>query len=163
MRSTRRLAKSVVVAGLFSCLAALIRAGPASAATTTLTFKEPEKGSTFAFVDSAPKSELVHGFPTKFSAGDQFIFTNPLEAEGKIVGKLRVVCVATQNASSKHFDAAGFNCTGISKIPGGTLVFVARSMKATARKARPSAAAASTPEHGAPSSPRKASTALPSR
>lgn len=111
---------------LFGACAALALPGLASAAnTTTLTFKEPEKGSTFAFVDNAPTSKKVHGFPTRFSAGDEIIFTNPLEAEGKIVGKLRVACTATSNASSKHFAAAGFICSGIARIPGGTLVLAA--------------------------------------
>ena len=100
--------------------------GPAAAesgTTTTLTFKEPEKGSTFGFVDNAPKSELKHGFPTSFSIGDELIFTNPLVSKGKTVGRVRVVCTATQNASSESFSAAAFICTGLAKIPGGTLTF----------------------------------------
>ncbi|MFN8163827.1 MAG: hypothetical protein U0R26_08335 [Solirubrobacterales bacterium] len=125
MRTTPKLGRLAVLAGLLSCSAVLVFAGSASAATTTLTFKEPEKGSTFAFVDNAPTSKKKHGFPTKFSAGDEVIFTNPLEAEGKVVGKLRVVCTATNSASSKSFAAAGFICSGIAKIPGGTLVFAA--------------------------------------
>lgn len=125
MRTTRSLGRLAAVVGLVGCFAALVFAGTAAAATTTLTFKEPEKGSTFAFVDNAPTSQKKHGFPTKFSAGDELIFTNPLEAEGKLVGKIRVTCTATQNASSKHLAAAGFICSGIAKIPGGTLVFAA--------------------------------------
>jgi len=124
MRSTRNLGRLAAVVGLLGCLAALVFAGTAAAATT-LTFKEPEKGSTFAFVDNAPTSQKKHGFPTKFSAGDELVFTNPLEQEGKLVGKIRVVCTATKSASSKHFAAAGFVCSGIAKIPGGTLVFAA--------------------------------------
>lgn len=125
MRTIPRNGRLAALAGLLSCLAVLVFAGSASAATTTLTFKEPEKGSTFAFVDNAPTSKKKHGFPTKFSPGDEVIFTNPLEAEGKLVGKIRVVCTATNNASSKHFAAAGFVCSGIAKIPGGILIFAA--------------------------------------
>ncbi len=125
MRTTPKLGRPVILVGLLSCIALLAFAGPASAATTTLTFKEPEKGSTFAFVDNAPTSAKKHGFPTRFSAGDEVIFTNPMEAEGKVVGKIRVVCTATNNASSRNFAAAGFVCTGIAKIPGGTLIFAA--------------------------------------
>ncbi|HEY2479293.1 MAG TPA: hypothetical protein VGI17_11265 [Solirubrobacterales bacterium] len=125
MRTTPKLGRPAVLASLLSCLAVLVFAGPASAATTTLTFKEPEKGSTFAFVDNAPTSKKKHGFPTRFSAGDEVIFTNPLEAEGKIVGKIRVTCTATNDAGSRHVAAAGFVCSGIAKIPGGTLVFAA--------------------------------------
>jgi hypothetical protein len=113
------------MAGLLCCSAVLVFAGSASAATTTLTFKEPEKGSTFAFVDNGPKSPKKHGFPAGFSAGDEVIFTNPLEQEGKLVGKIRVVCTATANAGSGNFAAAHFICSGITKIPGGSLVVVA--------------------------------------
>jgi hypothetical protein len=111
---------------LLVALACLIAAGPAAAAgTTTLTFKEPDKGSTFAFVDNPPVAKKVHGFPTAFTPGDLIIFTNPLEAEGKIVGKIRVTCEATQASSAKNFTGAGFLCNGIAKIPGGSLVFAA--------------------------------------
>lgn len=125
MKSTCKLSHLVVVTGLLSCLSVLVFASSASAATTTLTFREPEKGSTFAFVDNAPTSKKKHGFPTRFSAGDEVIFTNPLEANGKVVGKIRVACTATNNASSRHFAAAGFICSGIARIPGGTLIFAA--------------------------------------
>jgi hypothetical protein len=119
--SLTRPALAIALVGL-ACLA-----GVASAAepTTTLTFKEPEKGSTFAFVDNPPISQKKHGFPTHFSPGDQVIFTNPLESMGRIVGKLRIVCTATTAAASKSFAAAGFTCTGIARIPGGTLVVAA--------------------------------------
>ena len=125
MKAPRKLGRLATLAGLFSCTALFVFAGSASAAATTLTFKEPEKGSTFAFVDNAPTSKKKHGFPTGFSAGDEIIFTNPLEAEGKRVGKIRVTCTATQSASSRHFAAAGFICSGIAKIPGGTLIVAA--------------------------------------
>lgn len=125
MRSIRSTSRLGIPAALTICAALLAFAGTASAATTTLTFKEPEKGSTFAFVDNAPTSTKKHGFPTRFSAGDEVIFTNPLEAEGKIVGRIRVVCTATNNAGSKNFAAAGFVCSGIAKITGGTLVVAA--------------------------------------
>jgi hypothetical protein len=125
LNPTRKLPRLVILAGLLGCLAALAFSATASAATTTLTFKEPEKGSTFAFVDNAPKSQLQHGFPTKFSAGDEIIFTNPIEIAGKIVGRNHVVCTATKNASSKHFATAEFLCTGLARISGSTLVFSA--------------------------------------
>jgi hypothetical protein len=125
LSTTRELARLALATCALGCLAVFVFAGSASAATTTLTFKEPEKGSTFAVVDNAPTSKKKHGFPTKFSAGDEVIFTNPLEAEGKLVGKIRVVCTATNSASSKNFAAAGFICSGIAKIPGGTLIFAA--------------------------------------
>jgi hypothetical protein len=115
---------AIAVAGL-GCLAVFFFAGAASAATTTLTFKELEKGSTFAFLDNAPRSEEKHGFPTRFSAGDELIFTSPLESEGSSAGKIRVVCTATRSTNSKALAAAGFVCSGIARISGGTLVFAA--------------------------------------
>jgi hypothetical protein len=119
-----RFARPGVLLALVGCVALLVAfTGSAAAATTTLTFKEPEKGSTFAFVDNAPKAQRKHGFPTKFSPGDEFVFTNPMEMEGKQVGRLRVVCIATSTARKP--EAAGFICHGIAKLSNGTLVFVA--------------------------------------
>jgi hypothetical protein len=94
-----------------------------AAKETTITVVEPEKGSTFNFVDNVPKSKLKHGFPTKFSPGDQVIFTSVVEIEGKRVGRNRVVCTATTTA--RKFAAAGFVCDGIAKLSNGTLVFAA--------------------------------------
>jgi hypothetical protein len=123
LTSPLRLTVAALAAALLGL--AVVVSSATAAGTTTLTFKEPEKGSTFAVVDNAPTSKKEHGFPIRFSAGDEVIFTNPLEAEGKVVGKIRVVCTATTSASSKNFAAAGFVCSGIAKIPGGTLVFAA--------------------------------------
>jgi hypothetical protein len=120
-----KLGRSVVLTALLGCVAALAFSASASAATTTLTFKEPEKGSTFAVVDNAPKSQLQHGFPTRFSAGDEIVFTDPIEVQGKIVGRNHVACTATKNASSRSFASAEFLCTGIARISGSTLVFSA--------------------------------------
>jgi hypothetical protein len=113
-----RLGGVVVLAGCFALLVAFV--GSAAAATTSFTFKELEKGSTFAFVDNAPKTKIKHGFPQKISAGDVFVFTNPLEAEGKKIGHLQAVCTATKNGK---FSTAGFTCDGTFVFTGkGTLV-----------------------------------------
>jgi hypothetical protein len=123
---TRKVPSLLALAALLCCLGALAFAASASAANTVLTFKEPEKGSTFAFVDNAPKSpSTTHGFPTIFSAGDEIIFTNPLQTAGKTVGRVRVACTATQNANAKNFAGAGFLCNGIATIPGGSLSITA--------------------------------------
>lgn len=121
----RKSSCRLVLAGLLCSSAVLVFAGSASAASATLTFKEPEKGSTFAFVDNGPKSAKKHGFPSSISAGDEVIFTNPMEQEGKLVGKVRVACIATQSASSASFTAAHFVCSGVAKIPGGSLIVAA--------------------------------------
>lgn len=118
MRRNRKPLRYVAVVTSVSCLVGLALAGSASAASTVLTFREPVKGSTGSFIDNAPKSRAG-----KFSAGDEVIFTNTLEVEGKIVGKIRAVCIATE--SSRSVIVAGFFCTALAKIPGGTLVLVA--------------------------------------
>lgn len=108
--------------------AALVSAAVASAATpTTLTFQEPEKGSTFTYVDVAPLAPKKHGFPTKISPGDQLVVTNQLMEGGKTVGKLRARCTATANANtaspagSDPFAAAHFICEGVYSLGGNSL------------------------------------------
>lgn len=51
-----------ITGGTGGCLAILAFTGTAAAATTTIKLKEPEKGSTFAFVDNAPKTKIKHCF-----------------------------------------------------------------------------------------------------
>jgi hypothetical protein len=117
-----RLCLSAVV--LSSCALALLP-GSASAigGPTVVTFKELEKGATFHFLDNPPEATLKHGVGS-ISPGDMVLSTNPLEMEGKIVGKIRIACTATSAGSTRNIGAAGFICTAIAKIPGGTLVLV---------------------------------------
>lgn len=90
----------------------------------TLTFQELDKGGTVNFVDNPPEATLKHGV-VSFSPGDMLITTNPLAMEGKVVGKIRIVCTATSAGDTKHPAEAGLACTGIARIPGGSLVLVA--------------------------------------
>jgi hypothetical protein len=125
----RRLGCLLALTGL---LAAVFSAG-ASAATTTLTFKEPEKGSTFTYVDVAPTAPKKHGFPTAISPGDQLVLTNPLTESSKTIGKLRARCTATAPAkttSNTAFLQAHFICEGVFTLPGGTLYANASIVKA---------------------------------
>jgi hypothetical protein len=120
-RSTRTPS---VVAAVLGCASILATAAVPAAASTTLVLKEPKKGSTYAFVDNPPKSpKKVHGIPLRLSPGDEMTFAGPIEMEGKIVGRMRGVCTATQSASARNADA-GFICTALAKIPGGSLVLV---------------------------------------
>lgn len=123
MQLTTIAAVGVCAALAFSGLAAAAPEKAPPGKETVLTFVEPEKGGTFRFVDAAPKAKLKHGFPTRISPGDEVIFTNPMEAEGKRVGKLRASCTATSEA--KKFGSAGFVCTGIAGFSNGTLVYSA--------------------------------------
>jgi hypothetical protein len=133
LRSHRSLTRTALALALLG-LAALVIAAPASAAgTTTLTFKEPEKGSTFTYVDVAPTAPKKHGFPTAISPGDQLILTNPLTEGGKTIGKLRAKCTATgaaKTTSENAFLQAHFICEGAFTLPGGTLYANASIVKA---------------------------------
>jgi hypothetical protein len=96
----------------------------AAIAPVQLTLKEPEKGSTFAYIDNAPTAKKVHGFPTKISPGDEIVITNPLLENGKSVGKLRAHCTATAAASTSNKNAfanAHFICEGVFTIGGSSL------------------------------------------
>ena len=84
----------------------------------TLTFKELDKGSTFAFVDNAPRSK-AKGEPSA-SIGDAIVFTNPLsDGAGKRVGRLYVHCTAV--AAAPQANKAAFTCEGVMVVDGGTL------------------------------------------
>jgi len=92
--------------------------------TTTLTFKEPERGSTLAYVDVAPTAPKVDGFPISISPGDQIIFTNSVTEGGKAIGKLRARCTATTavgKITEAAFAQAHFICEGVYTLPGGSL------------------------------------------
>jgi hypothetical protein len=118
---SRRLASAVVLGCCI--LGGLVSSATASVGPTTLIFKELEKGATSHFVDIAPSATLNHGVAS-ISPGDTLLSTAPLSMDGKVVGKIRIVCIATSMGSTKNLDGAGFGCTGIAKIPGGTLVLV---------------------------------------
>jgi hypothetical protein len=90
---------------------------PTPPGATTLTFHELDKGSTFHFVDVAPKSRRRHGFPTRISPGDQILISNPLVSDtGAPFGRLRVVCTAP--IATRRFD---FNCVGLFRLPAGDI------------------------------------------
>ncbi|MBS1845605.1 MAG: hypothetical protein JST53_14405 [Actinobacteria bacterium] len=121
----RRFLGTGALLALSTSLAALVFAGSAAAiAPVQITLKEPEKGSTFSFIDNAPTAKKVHGFPTTISPGDEIVITNPLLENGKNVGKLRARCTATSAASTSSHDAfaaAHFICEGVFTIHGSSL------------------------------------------
>ena len=61
------LATAAAVGALLLASASAYAQAPA---TQTLTFKEVDQGSTFAFVDNPPRAPHRHGAPTHVSAGD---------------------------------------------------------------------------------------------
>jgi hypothetical protein len=135
LRSPRSLTRPAIALAMVG-LTALLVAVPATAAgtaTTTIKFSEPEKGSTFTYVDVAPTAPKKHGFPTAISPGDQLILTNPLTEGSKTIGKLRARCTATAAAKTTNntaFLQAHFICEGVFTLPGGTLFANASIVKA---------------------------------
>lgn len=120
-----RLASLLTAAGFAAALiapAALAQSQPAG--PQVLTFRELTKGSTFQVIDNPPRSAQRNGFPTRFSAGDEFIFTAPLaDARGKL-GELRAVCTVTHATSVKKesdFDKTKVFCRGVFVTRGGAL------------------------------------------
>jgi hypothetical protein len=104
--------------GLAAGACALVLAGVSSAqSTTTLTFKELTRGSTFAFVDNAPASKTKS--EPAASAGDVIVFTNPLVDGGKRIGRLYMHCTVVVAAPAAN--KAGFACEGIVGLGDGTL------------------------------------------
>ena len=129
--------RGLLLAGVGALAAALVFAGSAAAiAPVQITLKEPEKGSTFTFIDNPPTAPKVHGFPTKFSPGDEFVSTSPLVENGKTVGKLRARCTATAAAGTSNKNAfvnAHFICEGVFTIDGSSLFGSATVVKGGTR------------------------------
>lgn len=107
----------VLVAGAVPT-ALFLDAGASAQAPATLSFKELSKGSTFAFVDNAPKS-TAKGEPTA-SIGDLLVFTNPLvDTAGKRIGRLYFHCTAV--VAARYANKATYACEGAVALGGGTL------------------------------------------
>lgn len=111
-----------LIATAAGAAALLVAAVPASAqapATQTLTFNEVDKGSTFNFIDNAPRSPRRHGQPTRVSAGDIFVFTEPLrDGSGRAFGRLRATCFITKAGSANNPQG---DCFGVFSLPTGQL------------------------------------------
>jgi len=107
------------LAALAAAACAMVLGSAASAqGSTTLAFKELNKGSTFDFVDQAPLSTRK-GEPSA-SAGDRIVFTNPLaDATGKRIGRLYIHCTAV--IAARLAPKAPYACEGVVVLGGGTL------------------------------------------
>jgi hypothetical protein len=84
-------------------------------ATRTLTFKELERGATFAHIrNTKARSRRAN------NTGDVIVFTNPLaDASGARVGKLSVSCTTTSGA--RNFMRSTMTCVGVIALRDGTL------------------------------------------
>jgi hypothetical protein len=106
--------------GLAAAAAAVALPAQAEAqALPPLTFKELDKGSTFRYVDNAPRSRIRNGAPARTSDGDMLVFSNPLQdAAGASIGRLRVTCFVT---SSGPFSKLQADCLGSYAFTTGTV------------------------------------------
>ena len=76
------------------CVLLVASADPTRAAgSTAISFRETYTGATFRTVDVAPK-----GKKGDVSLGDELVFTIPLVAGGKKIGRTNGVCVVTRTA-----------------------------------------------------------------
>ena len=113
-----RFARGAVLLAIGVCALVLGTSAPAQGAKT-LTYKELNRGATFAFVDNAPTSNAKGGEPSA-SIGDAIVFTNPLtDRAGKRVGRLYAHCTAV--VAAPQANKAAFSCEGIMVVDGGTL------------------------------------------
>jgi hypothetical protein len=88
----------------------------------TITFKELNKGSRFAYIDNAPKNP-PHKAP-KFSVGDQFVIGTALQDSTGADGDLRAVCTITKAAPSSNGNSINTThpiCVGGFTLRDGTL------------------------------------------
>jgi hypothetical protein len=124
MRINTLTVRSLAAVGLTAAAAAISASPAAAQAPTTLSFKELERGSTFTFVDSAPRSQRRNGMPTRTSPGDLFLFSNPLrDAAGNPFGRLSVTCFVTTSGRTSRTKA---DCLGVYAFPTGSVFAAAQ-------------------------------------
>jgi Dirigent-like protein len=96
----KSIAKFTGFSGALAVCWALVVASvdPAGAAgPTTISVRESHKGAIFKTVDVAPKGKNE----TDVSPGDELVFSIPLVAGGKKIGRENGVCVITRAAAKK--------------------------------------------------------------
>lgn len=99
----------------------LLTAAPAAAQTPpggTLALTELNKGSTFNFVDNAPKQKFRRGEPTRLSGGDMIVFTNPVRTADGRRGKLHATCIVTVPGK---FSKVVLTCSAVFVLPDGQI------------------------------------------
>lgn len=80
MRRMKTGVKVLAVAGTAALAIAVPSGSAQTPGATTLTFYEPDAGSTFKIIDNAPKSPTKNPESRKyrFSVGDKLVFSSPL-------------------------------------------------------------------------------------
>ena len=114
----RRVATLATVAVAATVIAGILTTGGAAQVPGERTFKIIEgSGSTFKFIDNAPKARNRRN--PRLSVGDALIFTTPLfnEANNRI-GRLHVYCVVTRGGK---FPRSRSQCNATYVLRDGTL------------------------------------------
>jgi hypothetical protein len=126
---------ALAAAGLTSIAVAAPVLAQSGASGRTITFRELNKGSRFAYIDNPPRN-AKHAKPV-FSMGDQIVISDPLaDASGKI-GELRATCTATKAAPAPRgnsLNAVHPFCAGALVTKKGTLFVQAVDAGAKATK-----------------------------
>jgi hypothetical protein len=126
-----KTSRTYLVVAALALFATLVFAGSAGAiAPVQITLKEPAKDQRVTFIDNAPTAKKAH--PTQISPGDEVVLTNHLLENGKMVGKLRTRCTATEFASGNGesvFIKAHFICEAVYNINGSSLYANAQVLK----------------------------------
>jgi hypothetical protein len=118
----RRTSALVLAALALAGIVALLVSGASAQdpATSTLTFKTLDKGSTFKHVRNTKAG------PRANSTGDVIVFTNPLaDGSRKLVGTLYADCTTTKGA--RNYLRSTTTCAGVIDLRGGTLTLQANS------------------------------------
>jgi hypothetical protein len=119
MHSSTLTVRSLAALGLAAATTAVAASPAAAQAPTTLSVKELDRGSTFSYVDNAPRSARRNGMPARTSPGDLLLFTNPLrDSAGNPSGRLRVTCFVTSSGRFRNLEA---DCIGVYALPNGSL------------------------------------------
>jgi hypothetical protein len=100
-------------------LAAVTPASAQPAGSQTLTFKEIDKGAGFNFIDNPPRAPHHDGVPTRVTAGDLFVVSQPLrDSADEPFGRLHATCVVDRPASTNDLHG---DCSGVVSLPTGQL------------------------------------------
>jgi hypothetical protein len=113
-----------IAAGTLGVCALPASADVATTGGQSFTLFEIEKGSTFGFVDNAPKAPRgPHGEPARLSIGDQLAFSTPLQnASHRPMGRVTATCTVTKAGS---FSTVLEVCIGAMRLRGGDLMLAA--------------------------------------
>jgi hypothetical protein len=110
-------AAAIVAALLAVTLSTTGSAAPSRAQTFTLVTRDAE--GNFNVVDNAPRAERPIFRGGRLSAGDFFVFHQPVLLKGRRVGAVDVQCTAARGG--KSFERARFACQGAYGLKRGTI------------------------------------------